>query len=85
MTPSVVKDHRAKACTAAKAAGIRVYTIATMNASKVGTLSSDLTACSSQADDPDNTYAFVNNSSATVLQDAFQNIADQLVQYRRIM
>ena len=82
---SVVKDHRAKACTAAKAAGIKVYTIATMNASKVGTLSSDLTACSSQADDPDNTYAFVNNSSATVLQDAFQNIADQLVQYRRIM
>lgn len=82
---SVVKDHRAKACTAAKAAGIKVYTIATMNASKVGTLSSDLTACSSQADDPDNTYAFVNNSSATVLQAAFQNIADQLVQYRRIM
>ena len=82
---AVVKDHRDKACTAAKNAGIKVYTIAAMNTSKVGTLSSDLTACSSQADDSSKTYAFVNNNSTEVLKAAFESIAEQLVQYRRIM
>ena len=82
---AVVKDHRAKACTAAKNAGIKVYTIAAMNTSKVDTLSDDLTACSSQADDSSKTYAFVNNNSSTALSAAFQSIAEQLVQYRRIM
>ena len=49
----VIADRRNQACTAAKNAGIKVFTIAAMKESRVGDLGDALTKCSSQADDPD--------------------------------
>jgi hypothetical protein len=81
---TTMAEHRDKACTAAKAAGIKVFTIAAMDPSKVGELANALERCSSQADDPDGQYVFVNNATPEELQGAFQSIAQQLAQFRRI-
>ncbi len=81
---NIVKEHRNDACTAAKNAGIRVFTIAAMDRSRVGELAGDLERCSSQADDPGGQYVFVNNTSPGDLQGAFQQIAQQLSRFRRV-
>ena len=76
--------RRSAACTAAKEAGIKVFAIAAMHRSLDGSLPGELEACSSQADDPSGTYVFVNHPSAASISQAFQNIARQLVQFRRV-
>ena len=81
---NIVTEHRDNACTAAKNAGIRVFTIAAMEQSRVGELAGDLERCSSQADDPGGKYVFVNNTSPGDLQGAFQQIAQQLSRFRRV-
>lgn len=78
--------RRSAACAAIKAAGVRVFTISAMNtsASGHGALSAQLRACSSQSDDPDGTYAFVNNATPENLAEAFREIGRQLLVMRRV-
>ena len=76
--------HRQSGCAAAKDAGILVFTIAAMQPGEVGgEMARDLKACSSQADDPDGTYVFINNSTPAELRGAFSEIARQLVSLKR--
>ena len=83
-TEKVVNGRRNQACTAAKNAGIEVYTIAAMPKDSVRTLGDALKKCSSQPDaDPDEKYAFVNNDTAEDLKNAFQKIGTRIVTFRR--
>ena len=76
---------REKACSIAKNAGIEVFVIAAMQPDEVsGTLGASLKACSSQADNPDGEYVFLNNSDDADLEAAFANIATQLKVFRRV-
>ena len=76
--------HRRAGCAAAKDQGIIVFTIAAMHPDEVGaTLADELTKCSSQPDDPDGTYVFVNNSTPDRLRQAFANIVTQMIRLRR--
>ena len=76
--------HRQAGCTAAKNAGIIVFTIAAMHPDDVGTSFADeLRTCSSETEDPDGTYVFVNNSTPERLREAFADIVRQMVQLRR--
>jgi len=84
LDPVIVRDHRSKACTAAKNAGIKVFTIAAMDPSRVGELAGYLERCSSQADDPGGKYVFVNNTTPDDLKGAFQEVAQQLARFRRV-
>ena len=85
LDPAIVNAHREQACTAAKAAGIKVFTIAAMDPGRVGDLAQALERCSSQADDPDGTYVFTNNATPEALEDTFREIGRQLVRFRRVM
>lgn len=81
---SNARTHRQQGCTAAKNEGIIIFTIAAMSPSNVGgRLARELRRCSSQADDPDGTYVFINNSTPEELREAFSEIARQLVSLRR--
>ena len=81
---AIVTQHLNDACTAAKDAGIKIFTIAAMHPDKVGDLAGSLERCSSQADDPDGTYVFINNATSDDLQGAFRQISRQLVRFRRV-
>ena len=74
---------RSTACDAAKAKGTEIFVIAAM-ASVSSDLADSLEACSSQTDNPDGTYTFLNNSDEATLEAAFADIAEQLRVYRRI-
>ena len=75
---------RDAACTAAKRAGIEIFVVAAMNPDKIGTrLSRGLTDCSSHSDFPDRTYVFLENHTREDLEDAFRQIAGQLLVVRR--
>ena len=76
--------NREAACTAAKDAGIEIFVVAALDPSKIGTdLSRGLTKCSSHRDNPDRTYVFINNQTREDLEDAFRQIALQLLIVRR--
>ena len=76
--------HRQAGCTAAKNAGITVFTIAAMHPDRVRTsFAEELRTCSSETEDPDRTYVFVNNSTPEKLREAFADIVKQMVQLRR--
>lgn len=76
--------HRQAGCTAAKNAGIIVFTIAAMHPRNVGTsLAEGLRTCSSATEDPDGTYVFINNSTPEKLREAFSEIVRQMVRLRR--
>ena len=76
--------HRQAGCTAAKNAGIIVFTVAAMHPDDVGqSFAEELRNCSSAAEDPDGTYVFVNNPTPEKLQEAFADIVKQMVQLRR--
>ena len=73
------------ACTAAKVEGTEVFVIAAIHPDNVpGDLGIALRACSSEADNPEGSYVFLNNSDAESLKAAFADIANQLVTLRRI-
>ena len=75
---------RSDACTAAKDAGIEIFVVAAMNPDRIGSgLSRGLTACSSQSDHPDRTYVFLENHTKEDLEEAFRQIAHQLLVVRR--
>ena len=77
-------EHRQDGCTAAKNAGIIVFTVAAMHPSKVGSsLANELRNCSSVTEDPGGTYVFLNNPTPEKLKDAFANIVKQVIQLRR--
>ncbi len=76
-------DHRSRACTAAKNAGIKIFVIAAMPSVSTS-LQNALTQCSSAADDPDGTYIFVNSATRETLKEAFRSIAQQLKHFRRL-
>ncbi len=86
-----VVAHRQRACSEAKAAGIKVFTIAAMDPSRIAddknpddNLGVHLERCSSQADDPEGTYVFINNTTNEELEEAFRKIGRQLKRFRRI-
>ena len=55
---------RADACTKVKEAGTEIFVIAAMHPDKVSdALGTSLRACSSESDDSDDVYAFLDNSS----------------------
>ena len=74
--------HRPRACAAAKADGVTVFTIAAMNTSttQYTKFRKELEDCASKPE-----YAFVNNSTPEALEKAFQDIAAQLMRFRRVM
>ena len=76
--------HRNEGCTAAKNAGIIVFTIAAMHPDEIGSsLANQLRNCSSQSEDPNGSYVFVNNPTPDALRQAFAEIVSQVVQLRR--
>ena len=76
--------HRQAGCTAAKNAGIIVFTVAAMRPDDVGqSFAEELRTCSSATEDPDGTYVFVNNPTPEKLREAFADIVRQMVQLRR--
>lgn len=76
---------RSVACSAAKAAGTEIFVVAAMSPQNVSSaLETSLRACSSEADNPDGTYVFVNNSDGDSLEQAFADIAQQLKIVRRV-
>ncbi len=76
-------SHLEKACTAAKANRIKIFTIAAVEPASIGSLEPKLRQCSSAADDPSGQYVFINEPTAENLKDAFQSIAQQLRRFRR--
>ena len=81
---SRVGISRTEACAEAKEAGTEIFVVAAMHPDKVSTdLGTSLTACSSESDDSDETYAFLNNATPESLQTAFESIANQLRVVRR--
>ena len=76
---------RAQACEGAKAKGIEVFVIAAMEPGLVSEhLAETLRACSSESDNPDGRYVFLNNATPEALESAFADIANQLSTIRRV-
>ena len=76
---------RSAACTAAKEAGTEIYVVAAMAPAHVsGALAEALRACSSESDDPDGAYVFLNNATPENLEAAFDRIAHQVQSVRRV-
>ena len=81
---SRVGISRTEACAEAKKAGTEIFVVAAMHPDKVSTeLGTSLTECSSESDDSDEIYAFLNNATSESLQTAFESIANQLRVVRR--
>ena len=82
---STVGMDRTEACALAKAAGIEIFVVAAMDPVLVSEhLGETLRACSSEADNPDGSYVFLNNSTPENLNAAFADIATQLSVVRRV-
>ena len=82
---SVHGFERTDACAAAKAAGTEIFVVAAMHPDEVSSsLGKSLRACSSESDDSDATYAFLNNATPESLDAAFVEIATQLESMRRL-
>lgn len=76
---------RTVACDAAKAAGTEIFVIAAMPPDQVsGELGTALRACSSEDNNPDGSYVFLNNQNPDDLRAAFADIANQLRTVRRV-
>ena len=84
-TDSTIGISRTDACTQAKNAGIEIFVVAAMLPSGISTdFGTSLTECSSESDDSDLTYAFLNNATPESLQTAFESVANQLRVVRRV-
>ncbi len=78
---NIVQDHRRKACTAAKNAGIEVITVFAGNPSRG--LKDELLRCASPAADEDETNSFTGTTKEE-LEDAFETIGQRLRPLRRM-
>ena len=77
--------HRSAACATAKARGTEIFVVAAMHPDDVsGHLADTLRACSSESQDSEGTYVFLNNSTPESLEAAFAGIASQLSTIRRV-
>ena len=82
---SEVGIERREACAHAKAAGSEIFVVAAMPPDDVtGALAQSLRSCSSEADNPNGQYVFINNESADDLRGAFVEIANQLKKVRKL-
>ena len=69
----------------AKASGSEIFVVAAMAPTFVAPeLADRLRACSSESDNPDGTYVFLDNPTAEALVAAFADIAEQLRTVRRV-
>ena len=76
-SPGCLQPRRDQ-CDAAKAEGIEVFTVTAMSPENVSsTLGQELTACASSSE-----HAFLNNTDASALRDAFSSIASSLTPLR---
>ena len=76
---------RTDACSLAKADGTEVFVIAAMAPEQVSQgLADTLRECSSEADNPEGNYVFLENADREALEAAFADIANQLVIVRRV-
>ena len=76
---------RNEACTLAKYAGSEIFVVAAMPPEDVSSdLAQSLRRCSSEADNPGGTYVFINNENEEGLRAAFHEIANQLLEVRRV-
>ena len=83
-TDSAIGISRTDACTQAKNAGIEIFVVAAMHPDQVSTdFGTSLTKCSSESDESDEVFAFLNNATSESLQAAFESIANQLRLVRR--
>ena len=75
---------RTEACALAKEQGTEIFIVAVMSPNYISqNLADTLRACSSETDNPDGTYVFINNTNPADLDAAFDNIANQLVTLRK--
>ena len=82
---SEVGISRTDVCTAAKEAGTEIFVIAAMHPDKVSdALGESLRECSSESEESDVRYAFLNNSTPEDLTATFAEIANQLRVVRRV-
>ena len=76
---------RSEACTLAKNAGTEIFVVAAMPPEDVSSdLAQSLRRCSSESDNPGGTYVFINNGNEEGLRAAFHEIANQLLEVRRV-
>ena len=77
-------NHLNTACTTAKQAGVWVFVVAALDLSDSShtDFKTRLERCSSQSDDPEGQYVFVNNTTAEELRESFRNITRQLQTFR---
>ena len=80
---STIGVSRDEACSLAKAQGIEVFVIAAMP-DVSSAMAEQLRDCSSESEDSDGQYAFLNTASAESLEAAFADIATQLRSVRRV-
>ena len=84
-TGSELGYNRNEACRRAKEDGSEIFVIAAMHPDKVSSkLGADLRECSSETEDSELVYAFLNNETEDDLKSAFESIADQLRTIRRL-
>ena len=82
---SEVGIDRSEACALAKNAGTEIFVVAAMAPDKVtGGLAQSLRSCSSESDNPDGKYVFINNDDEGDLRAAFVEIANQLQKIRKL-
>ena len=82
---STIGVNRVEACTAAKEAGIEIFVVAAMHPDNVSTdLADTLRACSSESEESEGSYVFLNNATPENLETAFADIANQLSVIRRV-
>ena len=82
---SEIGISRTDACTAAKEAGTEIFVIAAMHPDGVSeALGDSLRECSSESDESEVRYAFLNNSTPEDLAATFAEIANQLRVVRRV-
>ena len=80
-----VGSDRSEACTLAKNAGTEIFVVAAMPPEDVSSdLAQSLRRCSSESDNPGGTYVFINNGNEEGLRAAFHEIANQLLELRRV-
>ena len=82
---SEIGIDRNEACTLAKNAGTEIFVVAAMPPEDVSSdLAQSLRRCSSESDNPGGTYVFINNENEEGLRAAFHEIANQLLEVRRV-